>query len=548
MNIKYYGLSFTLLMCFAFNPFLHAHCKEKIVRADYVIVGVGTAGAVLAKKLTDDKKTSVIAIHNGKNLTQDPDIKYSKNAFTTVLSAVFGSSFYETGLTIPQINVDDRELLWAVGLPEGGDSSINAGAWARGTNEIYAQWEAVAGPEWSVNRIENIYKELEDYHGETTDSAARGFHGPIDIRQVPANKVGNKFTQAIIDATGFPFVLDYNDPNTPIGSSNQMQNTQKGRNGRLRVSSATAFLNKKVMTPEGVGVNGRKLQVFFESQGLKTIWDGTKAIGVEYLSNGEYKKVYAKKGVIVCGGLRSSTFLLQSGVGPKTLLESLNIPVIFDNPNVGQNLADQTLIPLLFSTNPDDFPEVSPNSIFSQISWLPAPGGDPTVRKVRFSSINLSPGISAAVFDLVQPKSRGNITINSSDPTSPPVINFGIFSDPSDLELYIQAFQVYIKGINNVLKLNYPFYELIFPDPAIIDDTALLTTFIKELVMSAQCFQSHCRMASLENGGVVNNKGYVYGVENLIVADDSIVPVAMDGTTMATAYLIGANIARMLIH
>ena len=311
MNIKYRGLLFMFLLSFASNPFLQAHCKKRTAHADYVIVGVGTAGAVLAKKLSDDKKTSVIALHNGKNLSEDPEIKFSKNAFTTVLSALFGSSFYETGLTIPQPNADDRELLWAVGLPDGGDSSINAGAWARGTDEVYAQWEAVAGPEWSVDRIEDIYKELENYHGETTDPDARGFHGPIDVRQVPPNKVGDKFTQAIIDATGFPFVLDYNDPRTPIGSSNQMQNTQKGRNGRLRVSSATAFLNKKVMTPEGLGVNGRKLRLLFESEALRTIWDGNRAIGVEYLSNGKYKKVYAKKGVIVCGGLRSSTFLLH---------------------------------------------------------------------------------------------------------------------------------------------------------------------------------------------------------------------------------------------
>ena len=215
---------------------------------------------------------------------------------------------------------------------------------------------------------------------------------------------------------------------------------------------------------------------------------------------------------------------------------------------LAENLADQTLLPLLFSTNPDDFPEDNFNSIFSQISWLPAPGGDPTVRKVRFTSVNLVPGLSAAIFDLVKPESRGSITINSSDPTAPPVIDIGIFSDPSDLELYVLAFQVYIKGINNALKLNDPFYELIFPDPAIIDDTELLTAFIKEGVMSNQCFQSHCLMAPLKQGGVVNSKCFVHGVENLLVADDSVVPVAMDGTPMATAYLIAANIARMLMR
>lgn len=540
---------FTLLLCFTSNTVLHAQPEDTTPRADYVIVGVGTAGAVLAKILTDDKKTSVIAIHSGENLTQDPEIKFSKNALGVVLSALFGSSFYETGNTIPQAHVDFRELLWAIGLPEGGASSINAGLWARGTNQVYSQWEAIAGPEWSVERIQEIYNTLENYHGETSDTAVRGFHGPVDVRQVPVNKIGEKFNRACIEATGFPFVLDYNDPHTPIGCSNQVQNTQRGVDGRLRVSSATAFLNKRVMTPDGHGVNGRKLRVIFESQALRTIWNGKKAIGVEYLSDGETQKVFAEKGVIVCGGLRSSTFLLHSGVGPKDLLESLDIPVVFDNPNVGDHLADQTLVPLLFLTNPADFPKVNPNSIYSQIAWLPVPGGTVTdPREFQFISVNLVPGFSLGTFQLAQPKSRGRIVIDKADPTSPPVINLGMFSDEADLDLYVQGFQVYIKNITNALKANDPFYQLIFPDPSILDDPNLIRAFIKDIVFSHQCFQSHCLMAPLRNGGVVNSRGFVHGVENLIVADDSIVPVAMDGTPMATAYLIAYNIAQMLVH
>jgi len=97
MLIQYRSLFFILLFCIYPNSFLKAHCTQNTSTADYVIIGVGTAGAVLAKKLTDDKKTSVIALHSGKNLTEDPDIKYSKNAFTTVLAALTGSSFHETG-------------------------------------------------------------------------------------------------------------------------------------------------------------------------------------------------------------------------------------------------------------------------------------------------------------------------------------------------------------------------------------------------------------------------------------------------------------------
>lgn len=122
-------------------PFLSA----KSCSADYVIVGVGTSGPVVAKMLTDDKETSVIALHNGENLSKDPVIKFSENAVLTVLDFVIGPPFYENGLTVPQIGADNREVLWAFALPAGGASSINAGAYCRGTKELYSHWEAIAG-------------------------------------------------------------------------------------------------------------------------------------------------------------------------------------------------------------------------------------------------------------------------------------------------------------------------------------------------------------------------------------------------------------------
>lgn len=540
---------FLLISIFTFSSCqASASCHKKSRTADYIVVGVGTAGGAVAKKLSDDKKTSVIALHIGENLTDDPLIKFSKNAPITVISALLGSDLYETGLTVPQPNADNRELFWAIALPEGGASSINAGAYCRGTNEVYAQWEAIAGPEWSVQKIIETYKSLEAYHGNTPNPAFRGYHGPLDIRQdaVPSG-VSQKFTQAIIDATGFPFVVDYNDPTTPIGASSQLQYTQKGELGTLRVSSATAFLNKKVVTPSGHGVRGRKLRILFESTALKTIWEGNKAIGVEYLHHGKTKRVYAKKGIVICAGLYSSKFLMHSGVGPKPLLDSLNIPVIFDNPNVGQGLADQPSCRMLFSSNPLDF-GLNPNNIFASIAWLPSPTGDQTIRELRFATVNPIPGFTLGIFDLCQPKSRGSITINSSDPLAPPVIDLGELNDSDDLSLFQQGFQTYIKGINTALQAIDADYELLYPPPAILDDLGLLTDFIKDSISCNEHFQSHCRMAPLNEGGVVDSTGHVYGVQNLIVADDSIVPLCMDGSPMASAYLIGANIARLLLN
>ncbi len=524
------------------------YCQTSI--ADYIVIGVGTAGAAVTKMLTDDLQTSVIALHSGENLTQDPLIEFSANAPIVVASALVGSSFFQTGQTTPQIQADDRTVLWAIGLPEGGASSINAMAWVRQTNNSSAQWQAIAGPNWSVNRLLSIYEQLENYSGQTPDPQFRGFNGPIPVRQVaPPTLVSQKFTSAIINATGVPLVEDYNDPNTPIGASPQLQYTQTGTSGALRASSATIFLNNTVMTPDGFGVNGRKLRVIFDALALKTIWSGTKAIGVEYSINGQIQQLFASKGVIVCAGLQSSSFLMHSGIGPKALLNSLNIPVIADNPNVGQGLTDQPFVPLFFSTNPEDssFPPLDPNTIFQQIAWLPDPSGDPTERAFHFATINIFPGSALSLFSLCKVRSQGIITINSADPTSAPIVNPGLFADSADLQLLQRGMQTYIKNINSALQAIDIDYELISPSPSILSNPNLVANFIKESVMTNQCWQGHCRMAPQNQGGVVDSTGRVYGVQNLIVADASIAPIALDATTMAPAYLIGANIAQLLL-
>ena len=224
-------------------------------------------------------------------------------------------------------------------------------------------------------------------------------------------------------------------------------------------------------------------------------------------------------------------------------MEAHQIPLVFDNPNVGQDLADQPHVLLVYSSNPQDTPSNNHNSIFNQIAWLPDPIGNPSVRQFRFSSVTPFPGLTAVLFDLVQPQSRGTVSINSKNPLDPPVVNPGLLTNADDLDLYVRGFQTYIQGIDAVLPAGY---QLLFPDPSILSNPDLLRAFIREEIGPTQHWQSHCRMAPLNQGGVVNSSGRVHGVKHLYVADDSISPVNMDGSPMASAFLIGANIARIL--
>lgn len=562
------------LMCFQmFVTAVHAGIND---RADYVIVGLGTAGGLLTGKLANDKNTSVIVLHSGKNFTDSFIIKYSQNMTFSVgesflgippnfnpanfnlpasLQATFAEliqlinaqtqKLYETGETTPQVNADNRVLNWVLAKPAGGASSINAGAWVRLSPQVLSNWEAVAGSQWSVSTLLQAYKDMEDYDGKTANKKARGHHGPIKITQnPPASAISKKFSRATIAATGIPFAVDYNNPDTPLSVSTQIQSAHRGHNGFYRVSSVNAFL-EEIMKSNGEGKHGKQLKVNFESTALRVIWNGQTAVGVEYVQNGETKTAYANKAVIVCAGLRSSPFLLHSGIGPAALLNSLSIPVVYDNPNVGQGLIDQTPVTIIYATPPKDS-QAGTTTIFSQISNLPSPTGSPGGRQIRLAVIDAIPGITPVIVDLLQPESRGSITITSADPLVQPVIDFGLLSNSNDLNLLASAFQTYVKNISIQLQLIDPQYQLLLPPPEILDDLTLVQNYIQEVAATDFHFQGHCRMAPLNQGGVVDSEGRVYGVNNLIVADDSIVPSAIDGSPMTSAYLIAWNIARIL--
>lgn len=560
------------IFCLLHFPLQAKHLNEE---ADYVVVGVGTAGSLMTERLTADKKTSVIAIHSGKNFTDSFILKYAQNIPFSVGASFLGvppsidlsplppdtqealirliqrvsdtsQKLYVTGNTTPQVAADDRVLSWVMAKPLGGASSINAGAYVRLTPELLADWEAIAGPNWSVGRLLQIYKEIEDYSGLTPNKIARGTKGSLKVTQnPPPSTLGSKFAFATIKATGFPFLEDFNDPDTPIGVSVQMQSAHRGDNGFYRVSGVNAFLNDHVMHGNGKGANGRRLVVHLNSLALRVVWEGNKAVGVEYLEDGVKKIAYARKGVVVAAGLGSSPFLLHSGVGPAPLLNALGIPVIFDNPNVGQGLIDQTPVTALFATNPDDSIGGT-TTIFSGISNLPSPTGSPTGRQIRFAVIDVIPGLTPMIVDLLQPQSRGSITIVSPDPLVQPVIDFGLLSNPADLDLLTAAFQTYVKNLAAELQAVDQAYQLLLPPPEILDDAGLVADYIKAIASTDFHYQGHCRMAPLADGGVVDSFGRVYGVQNLIVADNSIVPHPIDGSPMTSAYLIAANVAKLM--
>jgi choline dehydrogenase len=516
---------------------------KKVYHADYVVVGVGTAGAGIAKLLSDNPKNSVIALDAGRQQDNDPPIRDSFRA-NDLEPFYYATYFYQQEQQPEPFN--GMQYHYTTGYLWGGGSSINGEQYVQGTNQNFQQWQNLLGSSWSVHKIRKAYKALEKYNGSTTNPAARGFKGPVDIRQAPTNPTAMalKFANAVTLATGFSEILDYNDPNTPLGPFTRWQLYQDPSG--IRENSSRAYL-KDILKAK----KDRKLRILSKATALRILFNQhRKAIGVLVEKEGTLCKVLAKKKVILSAGIFSPKLLMLSGIGPKKLLQSQGIDPVFVNPNVGKSLVNHALITAVFTANPQDIgiPANDPNALYTGGAFLPdpTPGSDQTRRDVQLIGMSPAQGTFAVTVLLLDPKSRGQVKIQSNDAFKPVLASDAILSDPADLNAFKNIFKVYIANIATQLATIDPSYQLVSPTMDIINNDALLTDFIMANVNIPHHWTGSCRMAPRSQGGVVDQHAHVYGVKNLVVADTSIVPFPNDGNTSAPSFMLARVIAKQL--
>lgn len=545
---------------------------------DYVIVGGGTSGALMAKMLSDDCKTSVLLLEAGSNYDYEPDIRDPARA--NALDSDLNYKYFWQGEAAP-VESNGITYHWPGGRLLGGCSSINGLQYVKGTAGYYRKWEDLLGCEWSVAKIMKAYDELETYHGKT--NGIRGEKGPIDVTQVPIfpPDMNTKMVNALVKISGVPKIVDYNDVSTPLGvfSGWQLSMTEKFE----RVSSSTAFLNKKVVDSDGKGVCGRKLTVSTKSTVSRILFSEEEecthskhsrckgcgkrkvlhvAMGVYYIHNGIGNIAKARRRVIVSAGVRSAELLMHSGIGPRENLEEVGVKVLVDNPLVGQGLVNQIVTSAVFKVNPDDVPYNTPKEIYTSGAFLPDPSIPDPSRKIQFIGLytpeaepSLSspgnPALLAVAMIPLDPKSRGDVKLISKDPLAMPQVNFNYFNDPADLATCVSIYKTYIKKLNTYVTSTpgYEGYALIEPSPELLEDGAEeeLQRYIVTTMQPTHHNSCTLRMALEKSEGVVDEHGEVFGVRHLTVADDLILPFINDGNTQSTAYLVGYMIAKYLI-
>lgn len=543
--------------------------KNKKWKADFVVIGAGAAGCVLMNKLSDMGQFSVLGLEAGMNRTADPEIQ-AVGLPALLLPATDGYKYYWSGFrqTEPQPMLNGRiGGDWITGMTLGGGSSVNGLYYGRGSNAVYSQWQEISNSEnWSLDKILATFTALENYQG-LTSSSARGTQGPVHVLQSPT--IAPLTLNVLLPATmaafpDIPVVEDYNDPSVENGLDTRAQ-WLINPTATTRESSATAFLGASVMTPNGLGINGHKLRLLFNAVVIKIKLNRCgRATKIIFCQHGKYHKVCVKKGVILASGINSSKILQLSGIGPPDVLANARVRRFYDNNNVGKHLQNHPLMSITLLADPaqNGIPPGAPYVFTIHNAYLPQIGGaanDPRMVQILFEYVPASATSPIPLlilgFELLNPKSEGTVNIQSDNPFQIVAASDGVYSNPDDLQNMKQVIKVYIQSLLSHLALLHPlFYRPILTDPINVVilsnyDDQVVEEYVKNntnLNGDARHFVSHCKMAPLSEGGVVDGNTKVYGTTNVFVADNSICPKIIDINTTGPALMIGWRVSEIL--
>ena len=519
---------------------------------DYVIVGAGSAGCVLANRLTADGRHSVLLLEAGPADTK------REIAVPAAFSSLFHTVYDWDYRTEPEPGLNGRGVYWPRGKTLGGSSSINAMIYMRGHPADYDGWERLGNEGWSWEDVLPYFKRSE--HNERGADQFHGTGGPLNVADL---RTIHPVVRALVESgkqLGLEENRDFNagDRIEGIGVN---QVTQK--NGR-RWSAAAAYLRPALGRPN--------LTVITSALAERLVFEGRRAVGVQYLDRGLTSTVArARREVILAGGaINSPHLLLLSGVGPAAQLREFGIEVVHDLPGVGENLQDHLAagamylmtkpISLLNASNPRSLAEFLARSRGMLTSNVAEGNGFVRTRpeleapdiQLVFAAVIYNPeqpeatdhGFSIGAI-LLQPKSVGRIALRSPHPTFPAGIYANYLTDPDgdDLRTLVAGLELCRKIARGRPLDPYRGEEIL---PAVEGEEAV-GQFVRERAATLYHPVGTCRMGP-DRMGVVDDELRVHGVEGLRVVDASVMPVVPRGNTNAPTMMIAEKASDLVLE
>jgi choline dehydrogenase len=508
---------------------------------DYVIVGAGSAGCVLANRLTEDPNTSVLLLEAG------PWDRKQEISIPAAFYKLFKTPVDWAYFTEPEEHMNGRKLFWPRGKVIGGSSSINAMLYIRGHRQDYDEWAALGNAGWGYADVLPYFKKSE--HQERGASAYHGVRGPLNVADP---RSPNVLSQAFVDAAeqaGLPKNDDFNGPAQE--GAGLFQVTQK--NG-ARWSAASAFLRP---------ARARKnLTIETDALATRVIAEGQHVVGVEYVRRGHQARVRANREVILAGGaINSPQLLLLSGIGPADDLRALGISVIADLPGVGRNLQDHLALPVTFACSKPVSIDAAETPL-NLLTYLVTHRG-PFTSTIAEACAFLATEPHAAATDLqyhfgpayfvdhgftrlkgswftigptlIKPRSAGWLTLRSTDPAASPAIHANYLSDEADLRVLVHGIRFAREIAAAAAFATYRGAEK-HPGAEVKSDREL-DNYVRTIAQTIYHPVGTCKMG-IDPLAVVDSRLRVRGLEGLRVVDASIMPSVTRGNTNAPTIMI----------